>query len=397
MHHVALASLLAALVLSGPVLARNVTGSVAYRERIALPEGAELLVVLNGPIGQVAELRGTPEGQVPLSFTIPTEDPGPLTLRVALFSGGAQIWLTAEVPVPEGDEDVDLGALTLHRHVPLGFASTMKCGDRRVDIGFVGEAARLRVGGQVIELQPEEAASGAKFGDGAGNGFWSKGNRATLTLGGEDLAECVPVISPTLPIVARGNEPGWVVTLAHEGVVYSGQDGTRREVPLPAATGAEGTTVFDSGEGLAVRVTETLCRDTMTGMPFPYSVALTLDGAELSGCGGDPAALLEGSWRLIDFPGVTEPDGADVTLEVMGGAGIAGKAGCNRFMGGMTLSGEGLSLQPGGMTMMACPDDLMAFERAYIDRLTEVTQFDIDDAGQLILLVGGSPGATFAR
>jgi heat shock protein HslJ len=396
MLRLVIASLLAGLALSGSALARDVTGSVAYRERIALPDGAELLVVLNGPFGQVAELRSTPEGQVPLPFAISTEDTGPLTLRAALFSGGAQVWLTAEIPVPEGAANVDLGALALQRHVPLGFASSMKCGDRLVDIGFAGAAARLRIGSQVIELQPQEAASGAKFSDGAGNGFWSKGNRATVTLGGTDLPECVPVISPTLPLVARGNEPGWVVTLAHEGVVYSGQDGTKREVPLPAATEADGTTVFDSGDGMVVRVTDALCRDTMTGMPFPYSVGMTLDGAELSGCGGDPAALLEGTWRLVDFPGVTEPDGADVTLEVMRGGRIAGKAGCNRFMGGMTLSGEGLSLQPGGMTMMACPDDLMAFERAFLDRLAEVTQFDFDEAGQLMLMVNGAPGAVFA-
>jgi heat shock protein HslJ len=390
------ASLLVGSALAGPAIARDVTGSVAYRERIALPDGTELVVVLNGPFGPVGEVRTTPGGQVPLPFSVSTEDTGPLTLRAALFSGGSQIWLTAEIPVPEGEANVDLGALALQRHVPLGFATTMKCGDRLVDVGFAGETARLRVGARVIGLQPEEAASGAKFGDGAGNGFWSKGNRATVTLGGDVLPECVPVISPTLPLVARGNEPGWVVTLAHEGVVYSGQDGTRREVPLPAATEADGTTVFDSGEGLVVRLTEALCRDTMTGMPYPYSVGLALDGAELSGCGGDPAALLEGSWRLIDFPGMTEPDGADVTLEVLRGGRIAGKAGCNRFMGGMTLSGEGLSLEPGGMTMMACPDDLMAFERAFLDRLGEVTQFDIDEAGQLVLLVNGTPAAVFA-
>jgi heat shock protein HslJ/uncharacterized membrane protein len=396
MSRLFLVSLLVGAAIASPILARDVAGSVAYRERIALPEGSELLVVLNGAFGQVGETRLTPGGQVPLPFTISTEESGPLTLRAALFSGGAQIWLTAEIPVPEGETDIDLGVLDLKRHVPLGFSTSMQCGDRMIDVGFAGEAARLRDGARVIDLQPEPAASGAKFGDGAGNGFWSRGNRALVTLAGEDLPECVPVISPTLPLVARGNEPGWVLTLAHEGVVYSGQDGSRREVPLPAAAETDGAIVFDGGDGLAVRVTDALCRDTMTGMPFPYSVGLTLDGVELSGCGGNPADLLEGTWRLIDFPGVTEPDGADVTLEVLRGGRIAGKAGCNRFMGGMTLSGEGLTLEPGGMTMMACPDDLMAFERAFLDRLAEVTQFDFDEVGQLTLLVNGAPGAIFA-
>jgi heat shock protein HslJ len=377
-------------------MARDVAGSVAYRERIALPEGTELLVVLNGPFGPVGEVRTTPAGQVPLPFSISTEDTGPLTLRAALFSGGSQIWLTAEIPVPEGEGNIDLGALDLKRHVPLGFASTMQCGDRLVEVGFAGEAARLRVGARVIELQPEEAASGAKFGDGAGNGFWSKGNRATVTLDGADLPECVPVIAPTLPIVARGNEPGWVVTLAHEGVVYSGQDGTKREVPLPAATEVDGATLFDSGEGLVVRVTDALCRDTMTGMPHPYAVDLTLDAAALSGCGGEPRALLAGSWKLVDLPGVTLPEGAEPTLEITGDF-MSGAAGCNRFTGGIALSGEGLSLKPGGMTMMACEEPLMQLEAAYMERLGRVGLFDIDEAGQLILLVDGAPGAVFAR
>jgi heat shock protein HslJ len=388
--------LLLSVGIGGPVLARDITGSVAYRERIALPPGTELLVALSGPFGPVGELRATPEGQVPLPFSIATEEIGPLTLRAALFSGGAQIWLTAEIPVPEGDANVDLGALNLQRHVPLGFASTMKCGDRLIDVGFAGDAARLRVGSRVVELAPEAAASGAKFGDGAGNGLWSRGNRALVTLDGEDLPECVPVIAPTLPLVARGNEPGWVITLAHEGVVYSGQDGTKRELPLPAATEVDGSTVFDSGEGLVIRVTDALCRDTMTGMPHPYAVDMTLDGQELSGCGGEPRALLAGVWTLVDLPGVTLPEGAQPTLEIVGDF-MSGAAGCNRFTGGVALSGEGLTLKPGGMTMMACEEPLMKLEQAYMQRLGRVSQFDFDEAGRLVLTVDGAPGAIFAR
>lgn len=392
----ALTSLLLSVAIAGPALARDVTGSVAYRERIALPPGAELLVVLNGLFGPVGEVRATPEGQVPLPFSISTEDTGPLTLRAALFSGGAQIWLTAEVPVSEGDGNIDLGTLNLQRHVPLGFATTMQCGDRLVEVGFAGDAARLRVGHQVFELPPEVSASGAKFGDGAGNGFWSKGNRAQVTLGGVDLPECMPVIAPTLPLVARGNEPGWVVTLSHEGVVYSGQDGTKREVALPAATEADGAIVFDSGEDLVIRVTDSLCRDTMTGMPHPYAVDLKLDGQELSGCGGEPRALLAGVWKLVDLPGVTLPEGAQPTLEIVGDF-MSGAAGCNRFTGGVALSGEGLSLQPGGMTMMACEEPRMKLEQAYMERLGRVGQFDIDEAGRLVLIVDGAPGAIFAH
>jgi heat shock protein HslJ len=396
MYRVLCASVVAGAVLVGAAQARDVTGSVAYRERIALPEGAELLVVLNGPFGQVGELRSPVEGQVPLPFSVSTEDTGPLTLRAALFSGGAQLWLTAEVPVPEGEGPVDLGTVNLLRHVPLGFAATMKCGERMVDVGFAGEAVRLRAGMQMVDLVPEISASGAKYGDGAGNGFWSKGNRALVTLDGVELPECLPVIAATLPLVARGNEPGWVVTLAHEGVAYSGQDGTKRAFPLPVATERDRATVFDNGEGFALSVTHGLCRDNMTGMPYPYAVDLALDGAALSGCGGAPETLLSGAWTLVELPGVTLPEGIQPTLEINGGF-ISGAAGCNRFTGGIALSGEGLSLMPGGMTMMACEEPQMQVEAAYMDRLGRVGLFDFDEAGRLVLLVDGAPGAIFAR
>lgn len=393
---VRLAALAALATLAAPALARDISGSVAYRERIALPPGAELLVVLNGPGGPLAEARSTPEGQVPLPFTLATEETGPLTLRAALFSGGAPVWVTAEIPVPDGAAAVDLGVIALHRHVPLGFASTLLCGDRIIEAGVLGDRARIRAGGRVIDLAPVEAASGARFEDGAGNGFWSRGNRALVTLDGTDLPECLPVLAPTLPLVARGNEPGWVVTLAHEGLVYSGQDGTRHDGPLPEPMQTEDGTVFDTGAGLVITVGDALCRDSMTGMPYPYTVGAVVDGTALEGCGGDPRALLTGTWRLVDLPGAPLPEGAEVTFEVAGDR-MSGKAGCNRFFGGLTVTGETLTLAPGGVTMMACPEPQMQLEAAFLDRLGKVGLFDIDAAGRLILLVDGAPGAIFAR
>jgi heat shock protein HslJ len=76
---------------------------------------------------------------------------------------------------------------------------------------------------------------------------------------------------------------------------------------------------------------------------------------------------------------------------------MSGSSGCNRYMGGLTLSGEGLSLQPGGMSMMACEEPLMQLEAAFMERLGRVGQFDIDEAGRLILLIDGAPGAVFER
>ncbi len=396
MSRIFLAFLLLSVGMGGGALARDISGSVSYMERIALPPGAELLVVASSLFGTPVELRVTPEGQVPLPFTLTTEDTMPMTLRAAVFSGGQQVWVSEAVAVPEGDGAVDLGAINLNRHVSLGFAGTMLCGDKTVDVGFSGDSLRLRVGGRLLDLAPEVTASGAKFADGAGTSFWSKGNRAMVTLDGADLPECLPVIAATLPFVARGNEPGWVLTLTHQGLVYSGQDGTKADLALPAATQTDAGTVFDSGEGLVVTLIDALCRDTMTGMPHPFQVNLALEGQPLDGCGGDPRTLLAGVWRLVDLPGTPLPEGAEVTFETSGDS-IFGKGGCNRYTGGLTLTGEGLSLMPGGMTMMACEEPLMQLEAAFTDRLSRVSGFDIDAEGRLVLLVDGAPGAVFAQ
>lgn len=400
MSHSTLAFLLFTLGMGGTAHARDISGSLAYRERIALPPGAELLVVVSSPFGTPAELRVAPEGEVPLSFTVTTEDTMALTLQAAVFSGGEQLWITDAVAVAEGYTAVDLGTIDLHRHVSLGFAGTMLCGHQAVDVGFAADSLRLRAGGRILDLLPEVTASGAKFADAAGNSFWSKGNRATVALDGVDLPECLPVIATTLPLVARGNEPGWVVTITHQGIVYSGQDGTTREVALPpavqTAVQTAAGTVFDSGEGLALTVTDALCRDTMTGMPHPYQVSLALDGQALDGCGGDPRALLAGTWRLVELSGTPLPDGAAVTFEASGDS-IFGNGGCNRYMGGLTLTGESMTLMPGGMSMMACEEPFMQLEAAFIDRIARVSGFDIDAEGRLVLLVDGAPGAVFAR
>lgn len=56
---------------------------------------------------------------------------------------------------------------------------------------------------------------------------------------------------------------------------------------------------------------------------------------------------------------------------------VAGSAGCNRFFGGYTADAKGnLTIQPGGSTMMFCPD--MEFEDQYLKALSQVKSFSAD-------------------
>jgi membrane-bound inhibitor of C-type lysozyme len=70
--------------------------------------------------------------------------------------------------------------------------AAFRCGDRNISIDQVDDRTVLTAGGETFNLQPVRAASGAKYeaeGDPATT-FWSKGDKATLTIRGQALPEC---------------------------------------------------------------------------------------------------------------------------------------------------------------------------------------------------------------
>lgn len=392
-------ALAAALILAGGLTmaeAREISGELAYRERIALPPGTGIVVELRDESGaRVAELRAEAgERQVPLPFSVEAPE-GALTLRAALVSGGAPAWASEAVAVPAGDDDLALGLVPLRRVMPMGFATTFRCGETEVEAGVVGEGARLRIGGTHVDLAPVAAASGARFeapGD-PGTWIWSKGNEMTVSFRGAALPACVPSLAGSLdPFVARGNEPFWTLRVEAGAATFAPMSGAAVSGPVGAPEIVDGARRYAIGDtGVAFAVSDRLARDSMTGLPYPAAVTVETAGGTLSGVGGDPAALLRGVvWRAEDVAGKGIPDGAEVTLELRDGR-AAGRSGCNRYTGTAGLTGEGLSFGRMAGTMMLCPDALMALERAYLDALSRVTRFDIDPTGALVLLAGDAP------
>ena len=59
-----------------------------------------------------------------------------------------------------------------------------------------------------------------------------------------------------------------------------------------------------------------------------------------------------------------------------------GFAGCNRFFGRYTTENNTIKLEPGGMTMMACPD--LKFEDQFVKALAAMTTYSIEN-GELKL------------
>jgi heat shock protein HslJ len=78
------------------------------------------------------------------------------------------------------------------------------------------------------------------------------------------------------------------------------------------------------------------------------------------------------------------PQSPEVTIAFVEGR-VAGTGGCNRYFASIEEGSAGMvTLGPVGSTMMACPDEAMALERTYLERLGKVTQYGYRD-GELAL------------
>lgn len=404
------AFLITALILPAVALAQGsgtITGQVSYLDRMALPDDAVLLVEVLGTDGRTqTEARLPTDGQqVPIPFAVAVNTTDDVILRAGIMIGTDLVWLGDPVAAAS-DAAVEL---LLRRYQPMGFTTTFRCGDLLVQTGLAGDVLVMDTGAVRMTLQPIPAASGAKY-ERQGNPdtfLWNSGDTALVALDGTMLPECrVSLPVAHTPYTAGGNEPFWNVTLTDGMLLLTrlGMDDLRMTVTDASlrADGAIIVTAADSAAALrAVLVRENeICRDTMTGVPYPETVSLSLGDETITGCGGAAADLLtQRTWVVSQFGGADVISGTRVTLGFDTAGRVAGSSGCNRWFAGYNLTGESLTIRQSGATMMACPEHFMAQERAFFTALTQVRGFDIDDSGALLLLGPEGPviTATAAR
>lgn len=383
-----------------------IKGTMAYRERIALPPDASAVVELcegSGTEGRVvAEYRAALKGrQVPVAFELSVDRArlaagARYALRGAIQVAGRPAWTTEAVAIDPSSSPIDVGELRLTRHQPLAFASTLRCGDRSVSIGYLGDAMRMVAAGEAFDLRPVRSASGARYeaiGD-PSTTFWSKGDRAMVVVLGQSWPECVAERAPGLPFRATGNEPGWRLDITAQAMTLLADNGrTRIEAPTPVSEAGDGFMRFRApaaGVGLVATILERRCADSMTGMPYPSEVVVAFAGRTLNGCGGDPATLLQGAeWVVEDLRGAGAVDGSRATLRFTADGRISGRAWCNSYTAAYALTGEGLTISKAASTMMACEPALMRQERLLLDLLAQVRRFTIDADGALVLHAAG--------
>ncbi|MFY8094641.1 MAG: YbaY family lipoprotein [Niveispirillum sp.] len=214
----------------------TIIGELSYRERMALPPGATLLVTLaeqssgGDPAGpalarQSIDLAGQ---QVPLSFRL-TAVKAKLKAgeRYALRAiiqdkAGQPLWSIQGAHVIDPDQPLhDLGRLWLTRAAspapapatppdaaPQPAGIPFLCGDRQVQALFGDDGLDLTLDGLTQRLEQRLSASGARYGgtlaDGREIEFWNKGRNARLTITGEAETACAQAEFPDDPTPAAG-------------------------------------------------------------------------------------------------------------------------------------------------------------------------------------------------
>lgn len=297
----------------------------------------------------------------------------------------------------------DPGDISKPQSQTMPTALHFDCGDLSVLLSDPDSAPALLVEGESVPMRQTRAASGVRF-EGASDPttvLHMKGETAWVSVGGRESTNCTLAVPPATPFTAQGQEPPWRVQVLDDVVTLTtGYAGEARTLTLSRVEQAGLTTIIQAADrsgAIELKVVRELCRDSMSGMPHPFSAMLAgVEGAQ-PGCAGRPIDLLAGrEWIIASLDGVVPIDGPPVTLRFMEDTGrIAGAGSCNRYHADYSLDGESLRFSDAAMTKMACAPDLMDQERRFHSILNGITSFDINESGHLILQ--GTDGRLLAR
>jgi len=317
----------------------QVTGQISYRERIPLPDGSVAHIKLSdvsradAPATVLAEQNTTLFGRsVPIPFSLKVEP--------AMFDLRMRYSVSAQIRSPEGQL--------------LWTTDSANLIDVTQPVEDLGTIMMIKVSGAVAED-----------------------------------AEIVDA-NALLPFAARGNEPGWVLKVDSERMSLSRQNvPTTILTPTPTTTREQNSYRFNASteaNSVIVDVTPQLCRDSMTGMPYPYEVSVKVNGDTLTGCGGAAQSLLTGrEWIVEDVDSKGVIDNTQMSLNFTNEGLLGGRAACNQYTTSYQLSGEGLQTKAIASTQKACSEALMNQDEHFLEVLGDVARFEIDDTGALIL------------
>lgn len=274
------------------------------------------------------------------------------------------------------------------------------CAHLLVKTDLFGNNLTLSIEDKSYQLSLVESASGSKYTSKNNNvSFWQKTNGAILELNGQRYSNCEKVTVQQsgsdnkhlrLPFTATGNEPGWSFNLTKDELEFNtdyGQKTIRTAITHTPLIESGKTIQFEAdGKVLTLLAEKTLCHDSMSGMPYPYTISIQQEEDTYTGCGGQPSSLLTRTpWSVLTINDQMLVQDSRISLNFNNTSQLAGVASCNRYSTSYTLTGEGLSIGSITTTLMACDPALMEQEASFLKYLANVTRFDINDSGQLVL------------
>jgi uncharacterized lipoprotein YbaY/membrane-bound inhibitor of C-type lysozyme/uncharacterized membrane protein len=166
----------------------------------------------------------------------------------------------------------------------------------RTGPGEVALWAPAALGGTYQVLSMTRAASGVRYQEGD-TVFWTKGELATIEIGGQRFVDCRsnPSKVPWADAKRRGatfrglgQEPGWFVEIFPDRLALVTDLGTNRLEGKHSGPVVEGgRTTYRTAESREVTIVidRQACADIMSGEPFEAAVTATVDDRTLKGCG----------------------------------------------------------------------------------------------------------------
>ncbi len=129
---------------------------------------------------------------------------------------------------------------------------------------------------------------------------------------------------------------------------------------------------------------------------FLAGIALVmLQGRSMMSVGGGGAELTGISWRPVSVGDqeIPEDSGLYVLFEVDGS--IKGHGGCNGFFGSLEKADSGIAVGRLGATRMACPEEIMDREMAFMAAVQRTRDFRSGGDRMSLIDEGGSVLAVF--
>lgn len=187
----------------------QITGQFSYRERVMLPPDSTAKIKLEDvtttdKAAELIHIKSMPlKQQVPIPFSLTVAKQNlqarhRYTLHVSVYApDGHLMWTTDRAyQVDISNNKQDVGDILLVRTTPTSAAfnkkkSRYQCGDKTVAVSYQDDIAILEFDQESTSLIRVKAASGAKYASADGQlTFWTKADKATLSLADTSLPEC---------------------------------------------------------------------------------------------------------------------------------------------------------------------------------------------------------------